>query len=116
MAAPNIQNSGIPLKGNPNIMLVSVVASLSAASAATATNQNLTAPGVLPGDVVLSVGKKTVQAGLSFESNVPVTVADTVPVTVINPTAGSITPTAGDTYSLVIARFAQSATAYEGFN
>lgn len=116
MAAPNIQNTGIPLKGNPNIMLVSVVASLSAASAATATNQNLTVQGALPGDIVLEVSKKTVQAGLSLGANVPVTVADTVPITVINPTAGSITPTAGDTYYLVIARFAQSATAYEGFN
>jgi hypothetical protein len=95
-----------------SISVVSVALTPSAAGAATATEQTFTVPGVLASDVVLSVNKPTAQTGLVAVS-ARVTAANTVGIVFVNPTAGSITPTAGETYKFILAR-ADSTQA--GFN
>jgi hypothetical protein len=61
--------------------------------------------GLLPGDVILSVSKPTAQAGLGIAGwrNDPL-VADKFYITFVNPTAGTVTPTAAETYAITIAR------------
>ena len=61
--------------------------------------------GLLPGDVILGVSKPTTQAGLGIVGfrNDPA-VADKFYVTYMNTTAGTITPTAAETYQITIAR------------
>lgn len=61
--------------------------------------------GLLPGDVIVGVSKPTAQAGLGIAGwrNDP-TVADKFYITYVNPTAGTVTPTASETYAITIAR------------
>lgn len=61
--------------------------------------------GLLPGDVILSVSKPTAQAGLGIAGwrNDP-TVADKFYITYVNPTAGTVTPTASETYLITVGR------------
>lgn len=61
--------------------------------------------GLLPGDVIVGVSKPTAQAGLGIAGwrNDPA-VADKFYITFVNPTAGTVTPTAGETYAITIAR------------
>lgn len=61
--------------------------------------------GLLPGDVILSVSKPTAQAGLGIAGwrNDPL-VADKFYITYVNPTAGTLTPTASEVYAITIAR------------
>ncbi len=61
--------------------------------------------GLLPGDVILGVSKPTAQAGLGIVGfrNDPA-IADKFYVTYMNTTAGTITPTAAETYLITIGR------------
>ena len=61
--------------------------------------------GLLPGDFIVGVTKPTAQAGLGIAGwrNDPL-VADKFYVTFVNPTAGTITPTAAEIYAITIAR------------
>ncbi len=82
---------------------VSLLNSFAAVGANTTAEQTVSLPGVKVGDSVLSVNKKTAQAGLGIVGK-RVSAADTIAVTFINSTGGSITPTAGDAYSVTIFR------------
>lgn len=61
--------------------------------------------GLQPGDVIVGVSKPTAQAGLGIAGwrNDPL-VADKFYITFVNPTAGTLTPTAAETYLITIAR------------
>jgi hypothetical protein len=73
-----------------------------AVSANTTAQQTFTLAGLLPGDVV-SVVKPTHQAGLGLVGS-RVTAADTLGITFSNNTGSSITPTAGETYLVLVTR------------
>jgi hypothetical protein len=68
----------------------------------TTVEQTFTLQGVQLGDVV-SVTKPTTQAGLGIV-NSRVTAANTIGITFANTTAGTITPTAGETYAVELNR------------
>lgn len=90
------------MNGNKNRM--SFTNSFTAVSANTGSSQTKTVPGLLAGrDEILSIRKATHQAGLALSAYV--SADDTLTVRFTNCTAGSITPTAGDTYTIVIGRF-----------
>ncbi len=67
--------------------------------------------GLKAGDVILSVSKPTAQAGLGIAGwrNDPAT-DDKFYITYVNPTAGTVTPTASEVYTLTVARMTQSNT------
>lgn len=116
MAAPNVKTEVLSGFSQLSVTVVPVVFSGASAGAATATEQNVTVPGVSVGDIVLMVWKGTSQAGLAL-GNSKVTAANTVAVPFINPTAGAILPTASDTYTFVIASASQSRTGgHQGFD
>lgn len=74
------------------------------ASVATITTaeQSFTFPGVRVDDIILSVTKPTLTAGLGIV-NARVSAANTVALTFVNPTAGAI-DAASQTYKFVFAR------------
>lgn len=69
----------------------------------TTAEQTFTVPGLLPGDVIISVNKPTTQAGLGIV-NARVSAADTIGITFSNNTGSSITPTASQVYLIAWAR------------
>lgn len=86
------------------IMTLSTAAiSPAAVLAATAAEQTFALTGAQLGDVVLGVDKPTDQAGLAIGGS-RITAADTVGIKFVNPTAGSITPTASQIYKVTILR------------
>jgi hypothetical protein len=68
----------------------------------TTAEQTFTVNGLLPGDMVL-VNKPTTQAGLGIVGS-RVSAANTLAITFSNNTAASITPTAGQTYLVLVSR------------
>lgn len=61
--------------------------------------------GIKAGDVILAISKPTSQAGLGIAGwRVDPSVDDKFYITFVNPTAGNITPTASETYSITVAR------------
>lgn len=64
----------------------------------------ITVTGVALGDIVLGVASSADVADLALTASV--TAADEVTVQLLNNTGGSITPTAGATYTVVVARVA----------
>lgn len=70
---------------------------------ATTAEQTFTVKGLLPGDHV-SVNKPTAQAGLGIVG-ARVSAADTLAITYCNvPSGGNITPTAAETYLILVSR------------
>lgn len=68
----------------------------------TTAEQTFTVNGLLPGDMVL-VNKPTTQAGLGIVGS-RVSAANTLAITFSNNTAASITPTAAQTYLVLVTR------------
>lgn len=65
--------------------------------------------GIMPGDVIVGVSKPTTQAGLGIVGwRVDASTADTFYITYVNPTAGSLTPTASEVYLITVARYNSS--------
>lgn len=83
-------------------MLLQVVASGAATGAGLTTQLNVTVPGLLVGDQVSTVSKATFQAGLLTTG--AVTAVNQLTINFYNISAGSITPTVGDTYVLEVNR------------
>ena len=114
MAAPNIIPSTIA--SFEHMSIVQVALTPAAAGAATASEQTFTVTGLSVGDtlqvadVILNVTKPTNQAGLMI-GNARVSAVNTIAITFVNPTAGSITPTAGETYTITVWRPCQLANA-----
>ena len=106
-AAPNIVTQSIP--NFEHLTLVSLALTPAACGAATATEQTFTVTGLSIGDalqatdIILNVQKPTAQTGLAI-GHYRVTAANTLGITFINPTAGSITPTAGEIYTITVWR------------
>lgn len=69
----------------------------------TTAEQTFTVPGLAVGDVVLAINKPTAQAGL-FIGGARVSAANTLAIVFGNDTGGAITPTASQTYEVVILR------------
>lgn len=69
----------------------------------TSAEQTFTMQGLQVNDVILSVTKPTTQAGLGIVG-FRVVSANTIGITWMNPTVGSITPTAGEVYKVAILR------------
>lgn len=121
MAAPNVVSSNNPIKFNAIHAVLyagsagtgQTAKTWSAVSANTTAEQTFTVTGVLTTDYVY-VNKPTAQAGLGIVG-CRVSAADTVAVTFSNNTAGSITPTASEQYTVVVVRPAQSNVAMEGY-
>ena len=68
----------------------------------TTAEQTFTVNGLLPGDMVL-VNKPTAQAGLGIVGS-RVSAANTLAITFSNVTGSSITPTAAQTYLVLVSR------------
>lgn len=68
----------------------------------TTAEQTFTVNGLLPGDMVL-VNKPTAQAGLGIVGS-RVSAANTLAITFSNNTGSSITPTAAQTYLVLVSR------------
>jgi len=113
-AAPNVITAAIP--NFEHLTMVSLALSPAACGAATATEQTFTVTGLSMGDslqardVILNVYKPTAQTGLSIGS-CRVSAANTISIQFINPTAGSITPTAAEIYTITVWRPCQLAQA-----
>lgn len=90
------------IQGNiASINVISVAFTPVAVGAATSAAQSITVPGVLVGDTVI-VNKPTTTAGVSI-GGATVSAANTVAVTYVNSTAGSLTP-AAETYLFTVIR------------
>lgn len=78
--------------------------SFTAVTAALGSTQTKTIPGLVFGrDEVIRIHKATHQSGLSLSAFV--NADNTLTVRFVNATASDITPTAGDTYTIVVTRF-----------
>lgn len=86
-----------------SLSVVSVALTPAQVAANTTAEQTFTVPGVLPTDMLVEVNKPTSQAGLGI-AGVRVSAANTVAITFSNNTGAGITPTAGETYKLMLAR------------
>lgn len=94
--------SDIPTGNIANILLIQATLSPTIVNTITAAEQTFTVNGLLVGDIV-NVYKPTVQAGLGV-LGARVTAANTLGIQFINPTAGNITPTAGEIYVIKVVR------------
>lgn len=85
-----------------NILMLQATLTPGILGAATTGEQTFTVNGLLPTDVVI-VQKPTAQAGIGI-AGARVTAANTLGINFINPTAGTPTPTAGETYLILVFR------------
>ena len=76
----------------------------------TTAEQDVTVAGLLATDIVVGVSKPTAQAGLGLVG-ARVKAANTLSLTFVNPTAGTVTPTASEVYTVAILRPAAAAPA-----
>lgn len=95
-------SSDIPLGNVQMIQLIQATLSPAQVNTVTAVEQTFTVPGLQLGDLV-AVFKPTVQSGLAVVG-ARVTAANTIGIQFINPTAGNITPTAGEVYTIKVVR------------
>jgi hypothetical protein len=94
--------SDIP-RGNIQLaMLLNLTISPAQVAINTTVEQTFTLQGLQLGDIV-AVTKPTTQAGLGIV-NSRVTAANTIGITFVNATAGTITPTASETYIVELNR------------
>jgi hypothetical protein len=108
MAAPNIVAGTMPaVRGGMD--LITVTLSPVAVAANTTAAQSLTVSGLAVGDIVVKVEKPTHQAGLGIVGS-RVSAADTLSVTFVNATGSSITPTASESYLILVHRPYQART------
>lgn len=75
---------------------------LAAVNNATAAEQTVACVGLAVGDQIVAVGKPADQAGIAVAQSRLVTVADTLPLKFVNPTAGNLTPTASEVYQVKV--------------
>lgn len=95
-------SSTLPRGNIANILLLQATLTPSIVNTITAPEQTFTVPGLLVTDFV-QVQKPTAQAGLGIVGS-RVTAANTLGITFVNPTAGNITPTAGEVYLIKVVR------------
>lgn len=85
----------------PKQSVISVTLSPAAVAVNTSAEQTFTVNGLLAGDHVV-VNKPTAQAGLGIVG--ARAAANTLYITFMNATGGEITPTAGQTYTVLVSR------------
>lgn len=91
------------LRGNVlKVFAVSVTWDPAAVATITTAEQTVTVTGVKVGDIVLAYNKPTNTTG-AMPVNARVSAADTIAVTFVNPTAGSVNP-ASESWTFVIGR------------
>jgi hypothetical protein len=95
--------SDVTLGNLRNTVVIATAITAAACNANTTNQQTFTVLGLLPGDQISAVTKATFQAGL-FIAYADVSAKDTLRITFANITAGSITPTSGDLYTIEINR------------
>lgn len=88
---------------NLKFLNFSLALSPAAVAANTTAEQTFAVTGLKVGDVVLTVVKPTAQAGLGI-CGARVSALDQIAITFNNNTAAGITPTAAETYKIVVAR------------
>lgn len=120
-AAPNVVSANI--YSEDRIVALSATLSPAAVAANTTAEQTFTVNGLATSatngsvinDVILAINKPTAQAGLGIVG-FRVSAANTLAVTFSNNTAGSITPTASEVYSIVAFRpaYLNTKTSFEG--
>jgi hypothetical protein len=93
----------IPYGNCQKMNQLSLVLSPAQVAINTTAEQTFSAPGVKLGDSVLTVNKPTAQAGLGIVGY-RVSANDQIAITFSNVTGGAITPTASQTYLVVVAR------------
>jgi hypothetical protein len=94
----------LPYGNLSKLVSVSLVLSPAQVNANTTAEQTFTCPGVVLGrDIVVNVVKPTAQAGLGIVG-ARVSANNQVAITFSNNTGGGITPTAAQTYEVVIAQ------------
>ena len=79
------------------------VGTLSGVATITTSEQAVTVAGINADDVMIGMTKPTTQAGLGLVSG-RVSAANTIQVTFVNPTAGTLTPTASEVYGVTVFR------------
>lgn len=94
--------SMIPFGNIRGMAAVALPLSPAAVAANTVAEQTFALPGVLPGDFV-EISKPSTQAGLGI-ANVRVSAKDTLAVAFFNTTGAAITPTAAETYQVLVLR------------
>lgn len=92
----------IPLGNILKLFAITKTFDPAAVATITTAEQDVTIVGVKVGDIVIAVNKPSLTAGVGIV-NARVKAADTVSLTFVNPTAGSVDP-ASETYTFVIAR------------
>ncbi len=99
-----VQNAGFGVAGLGTAPIVLTAALSPAAVAANTTSEQLfTIPGIAAGDFLLAINKPTQQAGLAIAQS-RITAAGQLAVTFINDTGLAITPTAAESYSVIVYR------------
>lgn len=89
-------------KYGPRIFQVKLLASPAAVATIVVTEQSITVTGINAGDIVLTANKPTMNGAIGLLTGRAA--ANAFLMTFVNPTAGSITPTAAEVYDLVILR------------
>lgn len=92
----------IPQSNLLTIYAVQVTFNPASVATITTAEQDVTVVGVKAGDIVVAVNKPSNTAGVGIV-NARVKSADTISLTFVNPTAGSVDP-ASEVYTLVIGR------------
>lgn len=98
-----VNDTGIKLI--KKIKVLTAVLSPVAVAINTTAEQALTVTGLEASDIILTVVKPTAQAGLGIVGT-RVSAANTLAITFSNNTAGSITPTASETYTVIAVTYA----------
>ena len=98
MANPSTQPRG-NISGN---WILAVALTPAAVGATTTSEQTFTVSGVLPGDFI-DISKPSHQPGIAL-GNVRVSAANTIAVEFANNSTGTLTPTAGEIYSIGVTR------------
>ncbi len=96
-------SSTLPRGNVSGLYILSVALSPASVSNAVSAEQTFTVNGLLPGDNV-DVSKPTTQANLII-GNVRVSAANTLAINFANVGAATITPTAGEVYSVIVTRY-----------
>jgi hypothetical protein len=108
MAAPNIVAGTMPaVRGGMDLLTVTL--SPAEVAANTSAEQTFTVSGLAVGDIVIKVEKPTAQAGIGIVGT-RVSAANTLAVVFMNTTAAAVTPTASESYLILVHRPYQART------
>lgn len=114
MSAPNIINQQNPKINNGIFMAITATIDPASVATITTVEQDFTVTGLVAGDIVVAVNKPTCTTGLGI-CNARVKANDTLSLTFVNPTAGSVNA-GSENYTILIYRPSQAiGTTLEGY-